>query len=422
MWYSNRAYGERRCDPIRSHNQAMEHARAFVLVALAGSTAAYQLSSHPQCHAPPRAAMPVAKYGQERGQPQGPSLDADRMSRSPGMVKNFYETDLSDFKRPHGQPAPVSVPEETVDAARQGKVGRYDVPTSGEVPMPGREKEYEAYQKQAETDAVAQEKATEMARFLQFKKAEENAWKAEALRSHGEPTNYEQDLGSAKGAQGRANARNLANAPPPSAVDGELLQRLERLEGDLMEARHRETSAMQRIVALEHVVGVAECEESLPGAPTAVAAAPTTAVGEAPAASPSTAPTDFALEQARQAEIAEIKAAAFVEGLKAAGFSLAEIKAHGCVEGLRAAGFSCAQFKGAGYTCDEAKTAGYAPDEIKTAGFSLAEIKAAGYVDGLRAVRRIRSLRSPPTNGPSSPPVAHASLPSRPQAGGLHVR
>jgi len=36
------------------------------------------------------------------GAPAPPPIDADRRSRSPGLQHNFYETDISDFKRPWG--------------------------------------------------------------------------------------------------------------------------------------------------------------------------------------------------------------------------------------------------------------------------------------------------------------------------------
>merc|ERR1719272_1123529 len=33
-----------------------------------------------------------------------PPIDSDRMSRSPGLQRNFYDTPMTDFKRPYGAP------------------------------------------------------------------------------------------------------------------------------------------------------------------------------------------------------------------------------------------------------------------------------------------------------------------------------
>jgi len=112
--------------------------------------------------------------------------------------------------------------------------------------------------------------------------------------------------------------------------------------------------------ALAAPTAVVRRDHDVVAAPTAVVAAPRSA---------SAAFAAFASGLARRAAVAEFKAAAFVSGLRAAGYSLAEIKEVGCVEGLRTAEFSCAHIKGAGYTLQEAKLAGYTPDEIKLAGY-----------------------------------------------------
>ena len=91
-----------------------------------------------------------------------------------------------------------------------------------------------------------------------------------------------------------------------------------------------------------------------------------------------------------------------------AGFSRQEMKAAGYVEGLKAAGFSCQEVKGAGYTCKEAKEAGYGCHEAQHAGWSAREGWYGGYrcCGELTAVRRRPPLRC---RAPSLPPP----LPSR---------
>ena len=40
----------------------------------------------------------------------GPPIDEERRSRSPGLQNNFYEISTADFKRPHGMPRGVAAP------------------------------------------------------------------------------------------------------------------------------------------------------------------------------------------------------------------------------------------------------------------------------------------------------------------------
>ena len=64
---------------------------------------------------------------------------------------------------------------------------------------------------------------------------------------------------------------------------------------------------------------------------------------------------------------------------KTAGFftTIAEAKAAGYVEGLKAAGYTCAEAKAAGYTLQEIRMTGYTYAEARTAGYT--KLKAAGY-------------------------------------------
>ena len=55
---------------------------------------------------------------------------------------------------------------------------------------------------------------------------------------------------------------------------------------------------------------------------------------------------------------------------RAAGYTLEEIKAAGYVEGLKAAGYTCVEARAAVYTCQEARAAGYTCQEAKAAGFT----------------------------------------------------
>ena len=133
-------------------------------------------------YAPPKAPAasraPTTTNAMPRG---GPPLDADRKMRSPGMQHNFYETSTADFKRPYGAPpgAPVgpgpdagpyvggSPPPSAAERAKKASAAEARVAAVAtgaaaakekglrranslyevgeETPMPGREKEYEAY-------------------------------------------------------------------------------------------------------------------------------------------------------------------------------------------------------------------------------------------------------------------------------------
>ena len=133
-------------------------------------------------YAPPKAPAasraPTTTNAMPRG---GPPLDADRKMRSPGIQHNFYETSTADFKRPYGAPpgAPVgpgpdagpyvggSPPPSAAERAKKASAAEARVAAVAtgaaaakekglrranslyevgeETPMPGREKEYEAY-------------------------------------------------------------------------------------------------------------------------------------------------------------------------------------------------------------------------------------------------------------------------------------
>ena len=83
---------------------------------------------------------------------------------------------------------------------------------------------------------------------------------------------------------------------------------------------------------------------------------------------------------------------ALVEELRQAGFtceeamlmgcsSLAELKAAGYVTGLVAAGYTCEELKAAGFTCSEAKQAGCTLMQAREAGFTCLMARAAGWTD-----------------------------------------
>ena len=81
----------------------------------------------------------------------------------------------------------------------------------------------------------------------------------------------------------------------------------------------------------------------------------------------------FALETMQQQGVTcvEAKAAGYVEGLKAAGYSCAEAKA---------AEYSLQEVKAAGYSCTEAKQAGFTPANCeKEAGYTRQELLNAGW-------------------------------------------
>ena len=67
-----------------------------------------------------------------------------------------------------------------------------------------------------------------------------------------------------------------------------------------------------------------------------------------------------------------------LETMRQQGVTCAEAKAAGYVEGLKAAGYSLQEVKAAGYSCKEAKAAGFMPRECKQAGFSFQDACSAG--------------------------------------------
>lgn len=167
----------------------------------------------------------------------GPPIDEERRSRSPGLQNNFYEISTADFKRPHGTGrAPPPPSDGSPDAASAGappapspppaapidpKTGRALYSVGEETPMPGREREYEAYN--GVTDAAA------------------------------EPPTAQMPPPAATGA-----------APPLDSTLSALYQKLEQARLDLMGAMGEETSA--------------------PVAPTSAAAAPASAQAPPPTA------------------------------------------------------------------------------------------------------------------------------------------
>jgi len=80
-----------------------------------------------------------------------PPIDAERRSRSPGLQNNFYEVPMADFKRPHGMPRsapPSPALEAPPPTATPAPAQQASSPAAGhgtETPMPGREREYEAF-------------------------------------------------------------------------------------------------------------------------------------------------------------------------------------------------------------------------------------------------------------------------------------
>jgi len=73
-----------------------------------------------------------------------PPVDAERRNRSPGISNNFYEVSQADFKRPHGMGAGAAP-----DAPEAPPAGQAPAEFGAESPMPGREREYEAFKEQA---------------------------------------------------------------------------------------------------------------------------------------------------------------------------------------------------------------------------------------------------------------------------------
>ena len=111
----------------------------------------------PQAQPQPVAAAQTSAPPPFARAPAAPPIDEDRRNRSPGMVKNFYDTSTADFKRPHGMPAGAPAPQYAPEAqappanqaaaADDGLGGRlYAV--GEETPMPGREREYNEYKQQ----------------------------------------------------------------------------------------------------------------------------------------------------------------------------------------------------------------------------------------------------------------------------------
>ena len=87
------------------------------------------------------------------------------------------------------------------------------------------------------------------------------------------------------------------------------------------------------------------------------------------------------LEEQRGAVLASmLMAGVSAKAARATGYNLLELKAAGYVEWLKASGFSCAEVKVAGYLTSEAARAGYGADEAKAAGFfkTIEEAKIAG--------------------------------------------
>merc|ERR1719353_2127470 len=97
----------------------------------------------------------VGAMGAAGPAPEIPPIDADRRNRAPGLQNNFYDRSTADFKRPHGMPQSASAPPPSAPPA-SGMPGSNAGPAtrvgfgapSAETPMPGREKEYQAYQQQ----------------------------------------------------------------------------------------------------------------------------------------------------------------------------------------------------------------------------------------------------------------------------------
>ena len=77
-----------------------------------------------------------------------PPIDGERRSRSPGLLNNFYETSLSDFKRPHGSSGVVATPSPEGMAPAAAPAGAGPGGFGAMSPMPGREEEYKTFQTQ----------------------------------------------------------------------------------------------------------------------------------------------------------------------------------------------------------------------------------------------------------------------------------
>ena len=102
--------------------------------------AAYQ----EQVAADAEARAQAAASGVAFGSAPRPAIDEERKARSPGLSRNFYDTSLADFKRPHGVrgPLPNETPPPPAAAATGAGAGAPVQPTaynqpSEEMPLPG---------------------------------------------------------------------------------------------------------------------------------------------------------------------------------------------------------------------------------------------------------------------------------------------
>ena len=121
-------------------------------VALALALCAHGLERHAPLHwrarpfCGPRAAgvrMMSSNDGQRKTDWRGqPPISEEQQRRSPGLRNNFYESDISDFKRPYGtgRGGPSTPP------PWPGGGGAPGGDFGAEQPMPGREQEFMQYQ------------------------------------------------------------------------------------------------------------------------------------------------------------------------------------------------------------------------------------------------------------------------------------
>ena len=82
----------------------------------------------------------AAQGGGGYSPPPPPPIDEERRSRSPGLAKNFYDIPMSDFKTPYGMPAGSGAP-----APMEEEPQMPQVEFGAQSAAPGREAEYEAY-------------------------------------------------------------------------------------------------------------------------------------------------------------------------------------------------------------------------------------------------------------------------------------
>eukprot|EP00316_Scyphosphaera_apsteinii_P005721 CAMPEP_0119308284 /NCGR_PEP_ID=MMETSP1333-20130426/9903_1 /TAXON_ID=418940 /ORGANISM="Scyphosphaera apsteinii, Strain RCC1455" /LENGTH=271 /DNA_ID=CAMNT_0007312015 /DNA_START=38 /DNA_END=856 /DNA_ORIENTATION=+ len=191
-----------------------------------------------------------------------PPVDEERRRRSPGLQNNFYDISTADFKRPYGASRgaePPPAPEWSLPAAgdpARTLSGQEPAGFGAETPIPGREKEYEAFKAQTGAEIAGQptyappidEQRPRCSPGLRpmF------AWSCspDLPKSFGgiSVVNSKMPLGLSRDA-----------IPPAPASEGGVLQvrvaRLEqsheRLEAALSQARAREVSLLQRLEALE---------------------------------------------------------------------------------------------------------------------------------------------------------------------------